>query len=274
MTITTPMFRLSPFTCHLSRATLWFFVLLMLVPITTGCSNVIRSGLMNSNTVFLDPSMNRTAYLQLRNTSENQNVTLSEVQTKLTTKGYQLMKDPEQANYWIQAKVVYCHKAAEGVTPESVAKANFGAGISSGGTVMASLNSMGSDQTGRMMQGGMPLGGMMGMGTMPMGGRMPDMNAMMAQAMAMSGGQGGFPGMQMQQAPKEDGVTYLCVTDVQITDRKMGKPLGPTTAGQATIGPRVQQMRMVGHVRQKDLDIPEATPIIQEKISTGIAGMF
>jgi hypothetical protein len=97
---------------------------------------------------------------------------------------------------------------------------------------------------------------------------------MMAQVMAMRGGRGGFPGMQMQQAPKEDGVTSLCVTDVQITDRKMGKPLGQPTAGRATTGPKVQQMRMVGHVRQKDLDIPEATPIIQEKISTGIAGIF
>jgi hypothetical protein len=257
-------------TSYASRLTL----MLLLFVLTTGCSNVIRSGLMNSNTVFLDPSMNRTAYLQIRNTSENQSVTLSEVQSKLTTKGYQLTKDPEQANYWIQAKVVYCHKAAEGVTPESVAKANFGAGISSGGTAMVSANSMGGDQTGRMMQGGMPLGGMMGMGAMPMGGGMPDMNAMMAQAMAMSGGRGGFPGMQMQQAPKEDGVTYLCVTDVQITDRKMGKPLGQPMAGQATTGPKVQQMRMVGHVRQKDLDIPEAATIIQGKISTGIAGLF
>ena len=113
-----------------------------------------------------------------------------------------------------------------------------------------------------------------GMGAMLMGGGMPDITAMMAQVMAMRGGRGGFPGMQIQQAPKEEGVTYLCVTDVQITDRKMGKPLGQPTAGQATTGPKVQQMRMVGHVRQKDLDIPEATPIIQEKISTGVAGMF
>ena len=232
-------------------------VMLLLTILSTGCSNVIRSGLMNSNTVFLDPSMNRTAYLQLRNTSENQNVTLGEVQSKLTTKGYQLTKDPEQANYWIQAKVVYCHKAAEGVTPESVATANFGAGISSGGSAMVSTKSLGFDQTGKMMPSGMP-----------------DINAMMAQAMAMSGGRGGFPGMQVQQAPKEEGVTYLCVTDVQITDRKMGKPLGRPSAGQATTGPKVQQMRMVGHVRQKDMDIPEATTIIQEKISTGIAGMF
>ncbi len=90
---------------------------------------------MNSNTVFLDPNMNRTIFLQLRNTSENQTRhARTRSRAKLTTKGYQLMKDPEQANYWIQAKVVYCHKAAEGVTPESVAKADFGAGISSGGT--------------------------------------------------------------------------------------------------------------------------------------------
>ena len=237
----------------LHRVTLMLFLLML----STGCSNIIRSGLMNSNTVFLDPGMNRTAYLQLRNISENQTITLTDIQTKLTTKGYQVTNDPEQANYWIQAKVVYCHKAAEGVTPESVAKASFGAGVSSGGTAMVSVNSMGGDETGRMIPGGMP-----------------NINVMMAQVMAMSGGRGGFPGMQMQQAPKEEGVTYLCVTDVQITDRKMGKPLGRPIAGQETTGAKVQQMRMVGHVRQKSLDIPEATPIIKEKISTGVAGLF
>ena len=87
-------------------------VALFLCSLATGCANIIRSGLMNSNTVFLDPSMNRAAYLQLRNISENQQITLTAVQTKLTTKGYQITKDPEQANYWIQAKVVYCQWVA------------------------------------------------------------------------------------------------------------------------------------------------------------------
>jgi hypothetical protein len=89
----------------------------------------------------------------------------------------------------------------------------------------------------------------------------------------MNGG-GGCPALQ--QPPKEGGVTYLCVTDVQLTDRRMGKPLRQPTSRQARAGggPKVQQMRMVGHVRQKDFDIPEATPIITEKISTGIAGLF
>ena len=229
----------------------------ILLLLSTGCSNIIRSGLMNSNTIFLDPNTNRTVYTQLRNASENQQVTLNELNAKLTAKGYQLVKDPEQANYWIQAKVIYCHKAAESVTPESVAKAGAGAGISSGGSTMASAGDMS--------------GGGMGAGMMGMGGGMPDINAMMRQAMA---GGGGFPGMQMQQAPKEDGVMYLCVTDVQITDRKLGKTIGAPVGGQNASSPKVQQMRMVGHVRQKDLDIPEATPIIQEKVSTGIAGLF
>ncbi|NOS77987.1 MAG: hypothetical protein HOP35_08580 [Nitrospira sp.] len=231
--------------------------ILVLLVLSTGCSNIIRSGLMNSNTIFLDPNTNRTVYTQLRNASENQQVTLKELNAKLTAKGYQLVKDPEQANYWIQAKIIYCHKAADGVTPESVAKAGAGAGISSGGTTMASASDMS--------------GGGMGGGMMGMGGGMPDINAMMRQAMA---GGGGFPGMQMQQAPKEDGVTYLCVTDVQITDRKLGKTIGQPVSGQATSSPKVQQMRMVGHVRQKDIDVHEATPIIQDKVSTGIAGLF
>ena len=53
---------------------------------------------------------------------------------------------------------------------------------------------------------------------------LPDINAMMAQVMAMTGGRGGFPGMQMQQAPKEEGVTYLCVTDVQLPIARWANP--------------------------------------------------
>ncbi|MBX3330672.1 MAG: hypothetical protein KF722_09750 [Nitrospira sp.] len=242
-----------------SRRCFFSLVTLLLLVVTTGCSNVIRSGLMNSNTIFLDPNTNRSVYTQLRNVSENQQVTLSEVNTKLTTKGYQLVQEPEQANYWIQAKVIYCHKTADGVTPESVAKSGAGSGVSSGGAAMISAGSMND-------------GSVMGMAGMP------DMSAMMRQAMAMSGGRAGFGGMSgfsgMQPPPKEDGVTYLCIADVQITDRKIGKAIGQPAGGHSSSGVKVQQMRMVGHVRQKSLDIPEATPIVQEKISTGIAGLF
>jgi hypothetical protein len=89
----------------------------------------------------------------------------------------------------------------------------------------------------------------------------------------MSGTGGiGFPGMS--QPPKEDGLTYLCVADVQITDRRIDKAIGQPVGGQSSSSAKVQQMRLVGHVRQKRLDIPEATPIVQEKLATGIAGLF
>jgi hypothetical protein len=228
---------------HGSRLT----TLLLLLVLVTGCSNVIRSGLVNSNTIFLEPSTSRTVYLQPRNVSENQQVNLGVVGQKLSAKGYQVAANPEQANYWIQTKVVYCHKAGQGVKPETVAQSGFGSGISTGGSPVS------------VMKGGDLSAMMSGM----------DMNAIMRMAMS---GRGEF-GME---PPPEEGVTYLCVADVQITDRRTGRPLGqpvgaPTSTGFAA---KVQQMRMVGHVLQKDLDIPEATPIVQEKISTGIAGMF
>ena len=99
-----------------------------------------------------------------------------------------------------------------------------------------------------------------------------DMNALMR--MAMNNSSAGYPGLK--QPPKKECITYRCVIDVQITDRRMGKPLGQPMSGraQAGSGPKVQQRCMVSHVRQKDLDILEATPIITEKISTGIAGLF
>lgn len=99
-----------------------------------------------------------------------------------------------------------------------------------------------------------------------------DMNAIMRMAMAGRGMEGRFAGMQ--PPPKEEGVTYLCVADVQITDRKIGKTIGGPAAGTESGVPKVQQMRTVGHVRQKDLDIPEATPIIADKITTGVTGLF
>ncbi len=222
-------------------------ILFLMLGFATGCTNVVRSGLLNSNSVMLPPSTERTIFVQTGNISENQQVSLGSLGSRLSGKGYQVVKDPAAAYYWLQARVVYCHKAKDGVTAESVAQTGFGSGIGSGGSAMASANPF--------MGGG--------------GQQMPDMGSMMSMAMASMGGMGGMG------APPPEGLLYLCVADVQITERGRdpAKTVKSSAAGQG--GPAsTYRMRTVAHVLQKDLNIEEATPIIQEKLNTGIAGMF
>jgi hypothetical protein len=225
----------------------------------TGCSNVLRSGLVNDSSILLPPSAARTIYVQVRNTSENQTATPTDIPSRLKAKGYEVVADPMEAAYWLQTQVIYCHKASDGVRPEAVAKAGFGAGIGSGGTPLANAGGFDLDAMGGMFPG-MPGGGMNAQALRAMamgGGGMPDMNAMMRMAM---NGRGGYPGMAQPQ--QNDDVIYLCVADVLVTEQ--GKK-GPA---------RTYKMRSVAHVLQKHLNIEEATPIVREKFGASITGPF
>lgn len=239
----------------LSRA----FSLLVSLLMLTGCTNVLRSGLVNDGSILLPPSAARTIYVQIRNTSENQTATPTDIPSRLKAKGYQVVADPMEAAYLLQTQVIYCHKASEGVRPEAVAKAGFGAGIGSGGTPLATAGGFDMEGMGGMFAG-MPGGGMnvQAMRSMAMGGGgMPDMNAMMRMAM---NGRGGYPGMA--QPPQNDEVIYLCVADVLVTEQGKNGPA------------RTYKMRSVAHVLQKHLNIEEATPIVRDKFSASITGPF
>ena len=53
-----------------------------------------------------------------------------------------MVQDPLEAAYLLQTQVVSCHKAGEGVRPETVAESGFGAGIGRGGTPLGDGNDM------------------------------------------------------------------------------------------------------------------------------------
>ena len=218
-------------------------LLLALFLITTGCSNVLRSGLMNDTSIQLPPSHEKTIYVQVRNTSENQQVTPTDFALRLSAKGYQVVADPQQAAYWLQTQVVYCHKPGDDVTPEAIAKSGFGSGLGSGGIP---LQSPGGGDTISILKA---------------------QNAMMAQSlqsikamMAQVSRGGGSP-------LKPEGIAYLCVVDVLVTERGRG-----ALAAGAQL--KTYKMRTVAHVLQKDANVEEATPILRNKFSTGIAGLF
>jgi hypothetical protein len=126
--------------------------------------------------------------VQVRNTSENQQVTPTDFAPLLSAKGYQVVADPQQAAYWLQTQVVYCHKPGDDVTPEAIAKSGFGSGLGSGG---APLRGAGGDLTSSLKA----------------------QNAMMAQV-----SQGGGSPAKLER------VAYLCVADVLVTERGKGAP--------------------------------------------------
>lgn len=67
-----------------------------------------------SETIFLDPVApdKRTVFLQLKNTSDKQEINYSmAVKTAIQAKGYQVLDDPNKANYWIQANVLKVGKS-------------------------------------------------------------------------------------------------------------------------------------------------------------------
>ena len=212
----------------------------------TGCSNVLRAGLVNDTSILLPPSAARTIYVQIRNTSENQGAAPSDIPARLSAKGYTVVMNPSEAAYLLQTRVVYCHKAGDGVRPETVAKTGFGAGIGRGGSPLGVGNEMDGSFNAQAMRA-------MAMG----GGAMPDINAMMRMAMS---GRGGFQGIAPSQ--HSDDSTYLCVADVLVTEQPKNGPV------------RTYKMRSVAHVLQKKLSIEEATPIVREKFGASITGAF
>lgn len=85
--------------------------------VLTGCSalstSVKKKDLVvetkMSSTIVLEPvtAEKRTVYLQLRNTSDKQNMDYATpVSAAIAAKGYTIVEDPNQAHYWIQANIL------------------------------------------------------------------------------------------------------------------------------------------------------------------------
>ena len=67
-----------------------------------------------SATIFLDPVKpdQRTVYVQVRNTSDQQTMDLNpDIAEGVAGKGYQVVDDPDQAHYILQANVLYVGKS-------------------------------------------------------------------------------------------------------------------------------------------------------------------
>ncbi|MGQ0812478.1 MAG: complement resistance protein TraT [Nitrospiraceae bacterium] len=233
--------------------------LLLLTVLVSGCAaNIKDTDLISSNTFFLPPTAGKTIYLQNRNSSDNQAVTLNDLGARLSGKGYQVVQDHTAAHYVVLTNIVYCNLTKPELPVENIVSSGYGSGV--GSSIMSGLQGLTSMASMAGPQGAIA-GGVASMG--------------LSAASSVGSAIGSMFGGPSRPDANEN-VNYACVADVQITEQ--GKSAAAASSAGEKPGssgaPGVYQTRIAASVHQKKLADAEATPLVQQKLSAAVAGNF
>ena len=209
--------------------------------LTSCASNIRDTDLLASNTLMLPPSNSTKVFIQNRNSSDNQAVTLTDLSSRLSSKGYHIVQDPNAAQYVVLTNIVYCNLTKPELPVEDMVASGYGSGV--GSSIMSGLH------------------GLAGMASMagPQGAIAGSAATMGLGAISSVGSAVGnmFGGPSRPSA--NENVNYACVADLQITDRTATTTV-VSNAQLGSVTPGVYQTRMAASVHQKKLDEAEATP--------------
>ena len=225
---------------------------LLSLPLTAYAGNIKDTDLITSNTFFLPPSTAKTVFIQARNSSDNEGVSLTDLGSRLTAKGYQIIQDPSLAHYIVLANIVYCNITKPEMPVENIVAGGYGSGI--GSSIMGGMHSL-TGMASMAGPGGALIGTAASMGLSAIEGVGSAIGSM-------------FSGPSTPKMP--DDVNYACVADLQITEQSASASAKPGPALQ----PGVYQTRLAADVHQKKLDEAEATPLLQQRLSASVAGNF
>lgn len=226
----------------------------VLLVMLTGCAgNIVDTDLLVSNTFFLPPTQANTVFIQNRNASDNQQVTLSDLGSRLAAKGYRVVTDHETAQFLVFTNIVYCNQTKPDLPVEVIVSGGYGSSI--GSTIMSGL----SNVAGMASMFGGPMG-------MAAGGAASSVFGSLGSMFGSSG-----PSVEYKQP---EGIVYACVADLQITDQSrtggVSVPANPAPGGAPP--PGVYQTRVGASMHQKKFNAEEATPLVQQRLSAAVAG--
>jgi hypothetical protein len=219
------------------------FIFTILLGLLTACAANIRdTDLLVSNTFLLPPTEANTVFIQNRNASDNPQVTLSDLERRLSAKGYRVVKDLQSAQFIVFTNIVYCNRTEPDLTAEAIVSGGYGSGITSGQDSAADISKIFGGQAGKTAGG---------------------------IASRVLGSINTF----LNDGPAVEGIVYACVADLQITDRE--KPADEPAPHQTPGSPPpagVYQIRVGATVTQKKFDEKEATLLVQQRLSAALAG--
>jgi len=230
--------------------------ILLSLPLTAYAGNIKDTDLITSTTFFLPPSTANTVFIQARNSSDNQEVSLTDLGARLTAKGYQIIQDPSVAHFIVLANIVYCNVTKPEMPVEHIVASGYGSGI--GSSIMGGLHGL----TGMASMAG-PQGALVGTAT--------EMGLSAIEGVGSAIGSL-FSGPSTPKMP--DDVNYACVADLQITVQGTAAMASPAAKLDSGTQPGVYQTRLAADVHQKKLDEVEATPLLQQRLSASVAGNF
>jgi hypothetical protein len=208
-----------------------------------------------SDTVFLDPTpaAKRTVFVQVRNTSDKPDFDIaSDVASAIASKGYQIVNDPDQAQFILQANILQVGKVAP--TAANEAFGGYGAPLSGVFVGAAGAAALGSVHAA------------------------PILGAALA---------GGLVEMVANAAVKD--VYFSAVTDLQIKERAhfgvkshessmhnlhQGSSGGTTVTYDETTDFRTYQTRVLSIANKVNLDFAEAAPPLRSGLVRVISGVF
>jgi TraT complement resistance protein len=225
-------------------------------PLVAYAGNIKDTDLITSNTFFLPPTTANTVYIQARNSSDNQEVSLHDLGARLTAKGYQVVQDHTAAHYILLANIVYCNITKPEMPVEAIVASGYGSGI--GSSIMGGLQGLTSMASMAGPQGAL-MGSAASMGLSAIEGVGSAIGSM-------------FDGPSTPKMP--DDVNYACVADLQITEQSVMASDPSTGKSGSGVQPGVYQTRLAADVHQKKLNEAEATPLLQQRLSAAVAGNF
>ncbi|BBR23798.1 complement resistance protein TraT [Klebsiella sp. WP3-S18-ESBL-05] len=204
-----------------------------------------------SQTIWLEPSSEKTVYLQIRNTSDKDMSGLqTQITNELTAKGYRVSNSPDTAYYWIQANVLKAEKMDLRQSQSFLGSGYEGA--ITGAALGAGITAYNSTSAGATLGVGLA-SGLLGMA---------------ADAMV------------------ED-VNYTMVTDLQISERSKVAVTTDNVAAlkQGSSGVKLQtsseqgnrakyQTRVVSNANKVNLKFEEAKPVLEAQLAKSIAGIM
>jgi len=227
-------------------------LVLFSLPLVAHAGNIKDTDLITSNTFFLPPTTANTVYIQARNSSDNQDVSMHDLGARLTAKGYQVVQDHTAAHYILLANIVYCNITKPEMPVEAIVASGYGSGI--GSSIMGGLQGLTSMAS---MAG--PQGALVG-------------SAASMGLSAIEGVGSMFNGPSTPKMP--DDVNYACVADLQITEQSATASELPASNAGSGKQSGVYQIRLAADVHQKKLNEAEATPLLQQRLSAAVAGNF